>query len=67
VGGVGTVAAQAGIIYDGGLFWGVPTPVIGGVGAGLLSPGTGSLVGTSTITLGMGPRPDFVLLQPLRV
>lgn len=67
VGAVGTIAAQTGIIYDGGLFFGVPLPVISGVGAGLLSPGTGSLVGTSTITLTMGPRPDFVIMQPLKV
>ena len=65
VGGTGTIAAQAGIIYDGGLFWGVPTPIVSPNG-GLLTGGATTITGTSTITLGMGSRPDFVLLQPFK-
>ena len=40
VGGTGTIAAQSGIIYDGGLFYGVPTPVV--------SPNGGLLTGGAT-------------------
>jgi len=65
LGAVGTLAAQVGTIYDGGLFYGVPTPILA-AGAGLISPSTGTIVGTSTITLTMGPRPDIVVLQPLK-
>lgn len=65
VGATGTIAAQTGIIYDGGLFYGVPTPILS-AGAGLLTASTGTIIGTSTITLTMGPRPDFVVLQPLK-
>ena len=65
VGATGTVAAQTGIIYDGGLFYGVPTPVMA-AGSGILLAGTGSVIGTSTITLTMGSRPDFVVMQPLK-
>jgi hypothetical protein len=68
LGATGTLAAQAGIIYDGGLFFGVPTPVLV-PGSNILVAGTGSVVsaGPASIVLGMGPRPDFVLLQPLKV
>ena len=66
IGATGTLAAQTGIIYDGGLFYGVPTPVLAAQG-GLLAAGTGSVIGGSTITLTMGPRPDFVVMQPLKV
>jgi hypothetical protein len=66
VGGTGTIAAQAGIIYDGGLFFGVPTPIVSPYG-GLLTGAASTITGTSTITFSMGPRPDFVLLQPLKV
>lgn len=65
VGGVGTIAAQAAIIYDGGLFYGVPQPILV-PGGGLVSALAGSVVGSSTITFSMGSRPDFVLLQPLK-
>jgi hypothetical protein len=66
LGAVGTLAAQVGTIYDGGLFYGVPTPIFA-AGGGLISQTAGGTVtGTSTITLTMGPRPDFVVLQPLR-
>jgi hypothetical protein len=67
IGAAGTVAAQAATIYDGGLFFGVPTPVLPSVGAGLIAAGIGSIIGQSTITFSMGCRPDVVLLQPLKV
>ena len=68
VGAVGTVAAQAGIIYDGGMFFGVPTPTVPILGGGLLTQSAllGSVTGTSTISFSMGSRPDYVLLQPLK-
>jgi hypothetical protein len=65
LGAVGTLAAQVGTIYDGGLFYGVPTPVMV-AGSGLLTAATGTVIGSSTITLTMGPRPDFVMMQPLK-
>jgi hypothetical protein len=68
IGGTGTVAAQAGIIYDGGLFFGVPTPAfISGGGNQLTQTAVaGSITGSSTILLTMGSRPDIVIMQPLR-
>jgi hypothetical protein len=66
IGATGTLAAGTGIIYDGGLFFGVPNPVIAGVGAGIILGATGTIIGQSSIVLGMGSRPDYVLLQPLR-
>jgi hypothetical protein len=66
IGATGTLAAQTGIIYDGGLFYGVPTPIFAAGGGNLLAA-TGTVIGTSTITLTMGPRPDFVVMQPLKV
>ena len=65
VGGTGTIAAGTGIIYDGGLFFGVPTPILSPFG-GLLTAAASTITGTSTITFSMGSRPDFVLLQPLK-
>lgn len=65
VGGTGTIAAGTGIIYDGGLFFGVPTPIVSPFG-GLLTGGATTITGTSTITFSMGSRPDYVLMQPLR-
>jgi hypothetical protein len=56
----GVVAAQTGIIYDGGLFYGVP------VGA-FAANTTGALTGSGSVTLTMGSRPDFVLMQPFKV
>ena len=58
--GTGTVAVQAGIIYDGGLFYGTPTPI---VMAGQQSGAAGSQAGP-TIALTMGSAPDIVVLQP---
>jgi hypothetical protein len=66
IGATGTLAAGTGIIYDGGLFYGVPVPVISGVGAGIILGATGTVIGQSSIVLGMGSRPDFVLIQPLK-
>jgi len=66
IGATGTLAAGTGIIYDGGLFFGVPNPVIAGVGAGIILGATGTIIGQSSIVLGMGSRPDYVLLQPLK-
>lgn len=61
-----TIAAGAGvgIIYDGGLFYSPPAPVI--AQGGIFTAAAGSIIGGSTITLTMGPRPDFVVMQPLR-
>lgn len=57
---LGSIAAQTGAIYDGGLFLGTPTAIlVGGGQTGTL----GSIVGP-TITLTMGSRPDIVTLQP---
>lgn len=68
IGGVGTVAAQAGIIYDGGLFFGVPQPafVAGGGQINTQTAAGGSITGSSTIVLTMGSRPDIVCMQPFK-
>ncbi len=66
IGATGTLAAGTGIIYDGGLFYGVPVPVIAGAGAGIILAATGTIIGQSSIVLGMGSRPDFVVMQPLK-
>ena len=52
-----TVAAQAGVVIDGGLFEGVPTPlfILGSAASGSLA--------WPTITLTMGTNPDFVHIQ----
>lgn len=55
----GVIAAQTGIIYDGGLFYGVPVGVIA-------SNAFAALTGSGTVSLTMGSRPDIVILQPLR-
>ena len=55
----GVIAAQTGIIYDGGLFFGVP------VGA-IASNAFAALTGSGTVSLTMGSRPDIVALQPLK-
>lgn len=62
VGATGTVAAGVGTIYDGGLFYGTPTPIFNGTN--LLLAATGTVVGTSTLALTMGSRPDIVTFQP---
>lgn len=57
----GTLAAQTGTIYDGGLFQSAP-------GVALQTyplSGTGTLV-SATIAFTMGSRNDFVTLQPLK-
>ena len=57
---LGSIAAQNGTIYDGGLFLGAPTAVLGFPG----NAGTvGSIVGP-TLALTMGSQNDFVVIQP---
>lgn len=61
VGGVGTIAAQTGAIYDGGFFYSAPSPVL------VLDPlvaSTGTIIGSSTIVFTMGSKPDIAMLQP---
>lgn len=65
VGALGTVAAQTGTIYDGGLFYSVPTPIVAPFN--MIVAATGTVVGSSTITLTMGSKPDIAVLQPLKV
>lgn len=55
VSGNSTIAAQAGLVYDGGLFLGTPTAIV--------SP-QGIVSTVATIALTMGSRPDFVIMQP---
>lgn len=57
INGTGTLSVQAGSVIDGGLFEGIPTPV--------LVPGieSGSVSG-ATITFTMGSRNDIAVLQP---
>lgn len=60
VGGVGTIAAQVGTIYDGGLFYSAPTAILQTlVGAAA----AGSIIGGSTIAFVTGIRPDIVTIQ----
>jgi len=61
VGGVGTIAAQVGTIYDSGLFYGAPTPILNTLNT---VQGVGSVTGTGTVTFVMGSRPDIVSMQP---
>lgn len=58
--GVGSLNAQVGTIYDGGLFLGIPTPVVA------IQPvvATGTVTGAHTIALTMGVTNDIVTLQP---
>lgn len=63
VGGVGTIAAQAGTIYDSGLFFQAPSPVMV---TEFLNATTGTIVGSSTIVLTMGSKPDVAIFQPFR-
>jgi hypothetical protein len=57
--GTGTVATQAGTVIDGGLFEGIPTPVvIAGAQEGI----SGSVVGP-TIAFTMGTRADIAVIQ----
>jgi len=60
VGAVGTVAAQVGTIYDGGLFYSLPTPIL----QTLNTTAGSSIIGSSTIVFTAGSRPDIVVLQP---
>jgi hypothetical protein len=54
----GTLTTQAGTIYDGGLFLGTPTGIIG-----LPTNSNGSVV-SGTIALTMGSKQDIVTIQP---
>lgn len=56
----GVIAAQTGIIYDGGLFFGVPV-------AAFAANTTGALTGSGSVALTMGSRPDIVTMQPFMV
>lgn len=62
VGAQGTLAAGTGTIYDGGLFYAAPTPILNGTNT--LLAATGTIVGSSTLALTMGSRADIVTLQP---
>ena len=60
---IGSVAAQTGTIYDGGLFMSAPSPVLAGVQ--LLPNAAGSLTSSGgSLVLTMGSRSDIVTLQP---
>jgi hypothetical protein len=61
VGGAGTIAAQVGTIYDSGLFFQAPSPLLV---ADPVTATTGTIVGTSTIVLTMGSKPDVAIYQP---
>src|SRR5208282_1128264 len=62
--GAGTIAAQVGTIYDGGLFLNKPNAVLlPSQFAGGPTPGLGSIVGP-TITFTMGGANDLVIIQP---
>lgn len=54
-GAAGTVAAQAGVVYDGGLF--VGTPVINVTTQGIITT-------LATVSMTLGARADYVILQP---
>lgn len=58
--GVGSLNAQTGAIYDGGLFLGIPTPVVA------IQPvvATGTVTGAHTIVLTMGVTNDIATVQP---
>lgn len=58
--GLGSLNAQTGTIYDGGLFLSAPTPVVA------INPivATGTVTGQTTIVFTMGSTPDIVTLQP---
>lgn len=58
--GVGSLNAQVATIYDGGLFMGIPTPVVA------IQPvvATGTVTGAHTIVLTMGVTNDIVSVQP---
>lgn len=54
---LGTLAAQAGTILDGGLFLSAPNPVIA-------TGGLAGSVGGATLALTMGSTTDFAIVQP---
>jgi hypothetical protein len=63
IGAAGTLAAQVGTIYDGGLFYSPPAAILNTLNS---LAGVGSIIGTSTIVFTMGSRPDIITMQPLR-
>lgn len=58
--GGGTIAAQTGTIYDGGLFLSAPNAVI----ATNPLPGANVTISGATVSFVMGSRPDIVTIQP---
>lgn len=50
-----------GVVYDGGMFYQAPSPVLSLPG---LTGATGTVIGTSTVVFTMGSRPDVAVLQP---
>ncbi len=63
VGANGTIAAQVGAIFDGGLFYNTPSPILV-TSPTLVAEVIGSVTGTSTLALTMGSRPDVCVIQP---
>jgi len=61
--GNSSIAAQVATVYDSGLFYSPPTPILRSL---LTTAGDGTVVGTGTVVFGMGSRPDIVTMQPLR-
>ncbi len=59
--GIGSIAPQAGTIYDGGLFMSTPGAALA---YGLVPSNAGTVVNAGTLTLTMGSRNDIVTLQP---
>lgn len=61
--GTGTIAAQNGVIYDGGFFYNTPTAYA--VGANVTAGvGAYSTIVAPTVALTMGGAPDIMVLQP---
>jgi hypothetical protein len=58
--GPGTLAATTATIYDGGFFYGTPIPILLASGT---TAGTGTIIGSSTIVLTTGPKPDVAVIQ----
>jgi hypothetical protein len=61
VGGAGTIAAQVGTIYDSGFFYAAPVGLVVG---NQFTAATGSIIGTSTLSLTMGSKPAVGFIQP---
>jgi hypothetical protein len=59
LGGTGTLAAQVGAIYDGGLFFSAPVAIL----ATTVLQASATTTGQSTLSLTMGQRPDVAVYQ----